>query len=42
MTLEDVFNGNTPPAGVSAVSSLTVGANEGVFGWTWAKQAGAF
>jgi hypothetical protein len=42
ITLEDVFDGATPPAGVSAVGSLSTGANEGVFGWTWSKQAGAF
>jgi len=42
MTLEDVFNGATPPAGASSVGSLTTGANESVFGWTWSKQAGAF
>lgn len=42
VTLSDVFGGNTPPAGVTAVSSLTVGANGSVLGWTWAAQAGAF
>lgn len=30
------------PAGVTAVSSATVGADLGVFGWTWAKRASAF
>ncbi len=29
------------PAGVTAVSSPTVGADLTVFGWTWASQAGA-
>lgn len=42
ITLEDVFDGATPPAGVTAVGALLTGADESVFGWTWSKQAGAF
>ncbi|WP_053186692.1 hypothetical protein [Sunxiuqinia dokdonensis] len=33
-------NGDVP-AGVTAVSSPTVGADASVFGWTWASKAGA-
>lgn len=29
------------PAGVTAVSTATVGANKSAFGWTWASQEGA-
>ncbi len=39
--LQNHVNG-TIPAGVTAVSTATVGADLGVFGWTWAKRASAF
>lgn len=39
--LGNYVNG-TVPAGVSATSNPTVGADLNVFGWTWAKSAGIF
>lgn len=40
-TLQDYVNG-TVPAGVKATSTPTGGADLSVFGWSWAKNAGAF
>ncbi|GAB4241397.1 MAG: hypothetical protein Tsb0034_18430 [Ekhidna sp.] len=39
--LGDFFDGGVAPAGASAVTTPTVGADASVFGWTWTSEAGA-
>jgi len=39
--LTDFIENGVSPAGVSAVTTPTVGADATVFGWTWADRAGA-